>query len=68
MDTRSILESLVGRVTSFVHSLQKQAPGARMIGEFAVKQSIKEINKNLQNLHGEKFSSGDSENMHDDKA
>lgn len=39
-----------------------------MIGEFAVKQSIKEINKNLQNLHGEKFSSGDSENMHDDKA
>lgn len=32
--------------------MQRQAPGARMVGEFAVRQAVKEANKALQNLQG----------------
>ena len=67
MSPRSFVESLLGRVASTVNSLQKQAPGARMIGELAVKQSLKEVNKNLQNLHGNKSSPADIKKVHDDK-
>jgi hypothetical protein len=37
-------------------SLQRQAPGARMIGEFAVKQATKEVEKlayRIQQFHSD---------------
>ncbi len=39
---------LVSKVSDFVSSLRKQAPAARMIGEFAVKQAAQEANKRLR--------------------
>lgn len=39
---------VVKKVTDFVSSLRRQAPAARMIGEFAVKQAAKEANKKLR--------------------
>lgn len=39
---------VISKVTDFVSSLRKQAPAARMIGEFAVKQAAKEANKKLR--------------------
>jgi hypothetical protein len=39
---------VVAKVTDFVTSLRKQAPAARMIGEFAVKQAAKEANKKIR--------------------
>ena len=38
---------VVTKVSDFVSSLRKQAPAARMIGEFAVKQAAQEANKRL---------------------
>lgn len=39
---------LANKITDFVSSLRKQAPAARMIGEFAVKQAAQEANKRLR--------------------
>lgn len=39
---------VISKVTDFVSSLRKQAPAARMIGEFAVKQAAQEANKRLR--------------------
>lgn len=36
------------KLSEFVSSMRKQAPAARMIGEFAVKQAAKEANKKLR--------------------
>jgi len=36
------------KVVDFVSSLRKQAPAARMIGEFAVKHAAQEANKRLR--------------------
>lgn len=38
---------IVNKVSDFVSSVRKQAPAARMIGEFAVKQAAKEANKRI---------------------
>lgn len=38
------------KIISFVQSLRRQAPAARMIGEFAVKQAAKEANKRIAGL------------------
>jgi hypothetical protein len=38
----------LAKVNEFVSSLRKQAPAARMIGEFAVKQAAKEANKKIR--------------------
>ena len=39
---------VVKKVADMVSSLRRQAPAARMIGEFAVKQAAKEANKKLR--------------------
>ena len=33
-----------------LRGVQKQAPGARMVGEFAVRQAVKEATKTVQNF------------------
>lgn len=38
------------KIISFVQSMRRQAPAARMIGEFAVKQAAKEANKKITGL------------------
>lgn len=38
---------LVRRVNAFVGSLRRQAPGARMVGEFAVKHATNEVKKRV---------------------
>lgn len=39
------------RSVEYASSLQRQAPGARMIGEFAVKQASKEAEKVAHRIH-----------------
>jgi len=39
---------VANKVVDFVSSLRKQAPAARMIGEFAVKHAAQEANKRLR--------------------
>ena len=41
-------QQVITKVSNFVSSLRKQAPAARMIGEFAVKQAAQEANKRLR--------------------
>lgn len=36
------------RVAAVVDSVRRQAPGARMVGEFAVKIGLKEIGRRIQ--------------------
>ena len=46
------------RVNQVVRAARSQAPAARMVGEFAVKQVAKEANKNLRKATEKKDSTG----------
>ena len=46
------------RVNQVVRDARSQAPAARMVGEFAVKQVAKEANKNLRKATEKKDSTG----------
>lgn len=46
------------RVNQVVRDARSQAPAARMVGEFAVKQVAKEGNKNLRKATEKKDSTG----------
>ncbi|CAB4690032.1 unannotated protein [freshwater metagenome] len=46
------------RVNQVVRDARSQAPAARMVGEFAVKQVAKEANKNLRKATEKKDSAG----------
>ena len=41
---------MVRRVQQTIRGMQQQAPGARMVGEFAVRQAVKEATKTVQNF------------------
>jgi len=43
----SIHRNLWRTVNNTVHSLRRQAPGARMVGEFAVKHAVSEAQRKL---------------------
>ena len=53
MNPLSLASSIVRRLQHSLRDMQRQAPGARMVGEFAVRQAVKEANKTLQNLQGQ---------------
>ena len=42
------------RVSSAVQSLRAQAPGARMVGEFAVKLGLKELGRRISGTKDDK--------------
>jgi hypothetical protein len=44
------------RINQAVHEARSQAPAARMVGEFAVKQAAKEANKNIRRVADKKDS------------
>ena len=46
----SIHRAVWRKVHSTVSDVRKQAPAARMVGEFAVKQVAKEANKNIRKV------------------
>jgi hypothetical protein len=50
-----------------LRGMQKQAPGARMVGEFAVRQAVKEATKTVQNFQSGRASSADNEQSPDVK-
>lgn len=45
-----VVQEAVKKTTDVAMSIQRQAPAARMIGEFAVKQAIKELEKISQRI------------------
>lgn len=45
-----VVQEAVKKTTNVAMSIQRQAPAARMIGEFAVKQAIKELEKISQRI------------------
>jgi hypothetical protein len=55
MNPLSLASSIVRHMQNTLRDMQKQAPGARMVGEFAVRQAVKEATKTIQN-----FQSGQS--------
>ncbi len=44
------------RINHVVREARSQAPAARMVGEFAVKQAAKEANKNIRKVADKKDS------------
>jgi hypothetical protein len=46
------------RINHVVQDARSQAPAARMVGEFAVKQAAKEANKNIRKVTEKKDSPG----------
>ena len=44
------------RINHLVREARSQAPAARMVGEFAVKQAAKEANKNIRKVADKKDS------------
>ncbi len=46
------------KVNQAVRDARSQAPAARMVGEFAVKQAAKEANKNIRKVTEKKDSTG----------
>lgn len=44
------------RINEVVREARSQAPAARMVGEFAVKQAAKEANKNIRKVADKKDS------------
>lgn len=65
MNPLSLASSIVKRLQHSLRDMQRQAPGARMVGEFAVRQAVKEANKALQNLQGNRPSSEQQEQKPD---
>ena len=47
------------RINHVVREARSQAPAARMVGEFAVKQAAKEANKNIRKVADKKDSVGE---------
>jgi hypothetical protein len=47
------------RINHAVSDARAQAPAARMVGEFAVKQAAKEANKNIRKVAQKKSSSSE---------
>lgn len=45
-----VVQEAVKKTTDVAMSIQRQAPAARIIGEFAVKQAIKELEKISQRI------------------
>jgi hypothetical protein len=50
MNPFSLASSIVRRMQHTLRGMQQQAPGARMVGEFAVRQAVKEATKTVQNF------------------
>ena len=65
MNPLSLASSIVRRLQNSLRDIQRQAPGARMVGEFAVRQAVKEANKTLQNLQGQNSASEQQEQKPD---
>jgi hypothetical protein len=47
------------RINQVVQETRSQAPAARMVGEFAVKQAAREANKNIRKVADKKNSVGE---------
>ncbi|MEY3506056.1 MAG: hypothetical protein RI898_809 [Actinomycetota bacterium] len=50
MNPLSLASSIVRRMQHTLRGMQQQAPGARMVGEFAVRQAVKGATKAVQNF------------------
>lgn len=50
IDFSALRATVRDRLESLVSSMEKQAPGARMIGKFAVQQAVTEANKKITDL------------------
>ena len=61
MNPFSLASSIVRRMQHTFRGMQQQAPGARMVGEFAVRQAVKEATKTVQNFQSGRTSSADNE-------
>jgi hypothetical protein len=55
----SIHRAVWRRINHVVSDARAQAPAARMVGEFAVKQAAKEANKNIRKVAEKKASSSE---------
>ena len=67
MNPLSLASSIVRRMQHTLSGMQQQAPGARMVGEFAVRQAVKEATKTVQNFQSVRTSSADNEQGPDAK-
>jgi hypothetical protein len=67
MNPLSLASSIVRRMQHTLRDMQQQAPGARMVGEFAVRQAVKEATKTVQNFQSGRTSSADNEQGPDAK-
>jgi hypothetical protein len=67
MNPLSLASSIVRHMQNTLRGMQKQAPGARMVGEFAVRQALKEATKTVQNFQSGRASSADNEQSPDVK-
>ncbi|MCX6517468.1 MAG: hypothetical protein NTV13_02190 [Actinobacteria bacterium] len=61
MNPLSLASSIVRRMQNTLRGMQQQAPGARMVGEFAVRQAVKEATKTVHNFQSGRTSSTDNE-------
>ena len=55
----SIHRAVWRRINHAVQDARSQAPAARMVGEFAVKQAAKEANRNIRKVTEKKDSTGE---------
>jgi hypothetical protein len=61
MNPLSLASSIVRRMQHTLRGMQQQAPGARMVGEFAVRQAVKGATKAVQNFQTDRSSNADDE-------
>jgi hypothetical protein len=61
MNPLSLASSIVRRMQHTLRGMQQQAPGARMVGEFAVRQAVKEATKTVQNFQSGRACSADND-------
>lgn len=53
MNPHDVVQSALNRVREVVDSIRRQAPGARMVGEFAVRMATRDVARRLSGgTHG----------------
>jgi hypothetical protein len=65
MNPVSLASSIVRHMQNTLRCMQKQAPGARMVGEFAVRQAVKEATKTVQNFQSGRSGTSDKKQSPD---
>jgi hypothetical protein len=65
MNPVSLASSIVRHMQNTLRGMQKQAPGARMVGEFAVRQAVKEATKTVQNFQSGRSGASDKKQSPD---